>query len=110
MVVSVIWTVDIGQGSSLVVRLTRVRGASGSKTCLAIYFHCIFVFIPPFLIHKLQTLSKYVSNNDICWCSKDKNVFHVTDPGLLCHDLLSETYINGMRISNFQVVIFGKFN
>lgn len=51
VVIGAIWTVDISLGSSVVELLTRVAGVPGSIPGPAIYFHCIYMLIPPFLLH-----------------------------------------------------------
>lgn len=46
----VIWTVGIGLGSSVMELLTIVTGVPGFNSVPAVYFNCIDMLVPPFIL------------------------------------------------------------
>lgn len=56
VVVGAIRTVDIGLGSLVVKVLTKVAGVEGLIPSPAICSYCIYMPIPPFLLHYTQNL------------------------------------------------------
>lgn len=59
-VVGTLWTKDIGQGSSVMELLTQVARVPGSIFDQSIYFHSIYMLIPPFLQHQFCLRDHYI--------------------------------------------------